>query len=260
MNNKIALALSSAVLLSTSIISTPVQADAIGLYIGGQVWSSGASGLVGDQNQLIDLNLDTKQQGSFFIAIEHPLPFIPNFKVSSSTLDTKGGTTLAVDFTFGGTTFPSGSTARTDFKTDFIDYTAYYEVFDNDGVSFDFGLTIRDINADVTVVGATATTPPVSSTGKVNASAYIPMVYVAANIGIPSTDFNLFGEANFLSISGQTLYDYQLGVSYELVDNLAVDVNLTLGYWDMKSELDNVDKLSTNLEFKGAFAGAVVHF
>jgi len=260
MNNKIALALSSAALLSTSIISTSVQADAIGVYIGGQVWNSNASGLVGDQNQLINLNLDTKQQGSFFIAVEHPLPFIPNFKVSSSTLDTKGLTTLAEDFTFGGTTFPSGSTATTDFKSDFIDYTAYYEVFDNDGVSFDFGLTVRDINADVTVVGATATTPPVSSTGIVNASAYIPMVYVAANIGIPSTDFNLFGEANFLSISGQTLYDYQLGVSYELMDNLAVDVDLTLGYRDMKLELDNVDNLSTNLEFTGAFAGAVVHF
>jgi len=249
-----------AIIIASSVASTSVQADTIGVYLGGQVFNSNARGLFGEKNQQIDFNLDTKKQGSFFIAIEHPLPFIPNLKISSMKLDTKGKTTLNSDFTYGGTTFPSDSAATTDFKTDYIDYTAYYELFDNDLITFDLGLTVRDISADVMVSGTSATTPPVSSTAKISASTYVPLAYVATNIGIPSTDFNIYGEGNFLSVNGQTLYDYQVGVSYELVDNIAVGVNLTAGYRNIKFQLKDVDNLYTDLTFSGVFAGAVVHF
>jgi len=259
--NKSTLLLSSlAAVMASSVVATSVQADTIGVYLGGQVFNSNASGLFGEKNDQIDFNLDTERQGSFFIALEHPLPFIPNLKISSVKLDTQGITSLVADFTYGGTTFPSDSSASTDFKTDYIDYTAYYELFDNDLITFDLGLTVRDINADVSVAGTTATTPPVSSTAKLSASTYVPLVYVAANIGIPSTDFNIYGEGNFLSVNGQSLHDYQVGVSYELVDNLAVDVNLTAGYRNIKFKLKDVDNLYTDIEFSGAYVGAVVHF
>jgi len=246
--------------MASVALSTAVQADTIGVYLGGQIFNSNASGLFGEKNQQIDFNLNTQTQGSFFIAVEHPLPFIPNLKVSSIKLNTQGATTLTSDFTFSGTTFPSDSAATTDFKTDYIDYTAYYELFDNDLITFDLGVTVRDISANVSVVGTTATTPPVSSTAKISASTYVPLAYVATNIGIPSTDFNIYGEGNFLSVNGQKLYDYQVGVSYELIDNLAVDVNLTAGYRNIKFQLKDVSNLYTDIKFSGVFAGAVVHF
>ncbi|MBL4909859.1 MAG: TIGR04219 family outer membrane beta-barrel protein [Alteromonadaceae bacterium] len=246
------------VVTSTAMMNV-AHADAIGLYLGGQVWDSNATGLFGERDQQIDFNLANKQQGSFFIALEHPLPFLPNLKISSTTLDTKGATTLSTDFNFAGTTFPPSS-ANTVFNTRYIDYTAYYEVFDNDLLTFDFGLTARKIDVKIAVDATTATTPPVSSNATLRASSYVPMFYAAFIFGIPTTDFNVFANGNFLSFKGQTLYDYQAGISYELVDNLAVDVNLTLGYRDVKLELDNIDNLYTNLEFSGAFAGAIVHF
>ncbi len=239
-----------------SLLSSTVHADTIGLYLGAQIWQSNASGLFGELNQQINFNLKDKQQGVYYIAIEHPLPFIPNLKVSSTTLDTKGSTTLAADFNFGNITYPKDSTAATNFNLSYIDYTFYYEVFDSDLLTFDFGLTVRDINADISV----ATVPASTVNSKVSASAYMPMLYVSTIIGLPFTGFNLFADGDLVSFNGQTMFDYQVGVSYELVDNLAVDVNLTLGYKALKLELDNIDTLYSNLDFSGVFAGAIVHF
>ncbi len=248
-------------LCTASLLSSTAYADTIGLYAGAQVWKSDADGLFGEQNQQVDFNLETNTKGSYFVALEHPLPFIPNIKIASTNLDTNGLKVLADDFTFGGVTFPAGSSAASTLNISYIDYTLYYELFDNDLLTFDFGLTVRDIDADIRVdATATIAGTTVSSSSSLAGSAYVPMAYAAFIFGIPSTDFNVFAEGNFLSFDGQTLYDYQAGISYELVDNLAVDVNLTLGYRAVKLELDDIDNLYTNLDYTGAFAGVIVHF
>jgi outer membrane protein len=88
----------------------------------------------------------------------------------------------------------------------------------------------------------------------------LPLLYVNTVIGLPFTGFNVFAEANFLSFNSQTIYDYQVGVSYELLDNIAVDFNLTAGYRSVKLELNDLDDLYSDLSFDGFFAGAVMHF
>lgn len=241
-----------------SALSTNVQADTIGIYLGGQAWDNQASGTFGDGNDnQIDFNLKDKTQGSYFIAFEHPLPLIPNVRVASSSLETDGTTRLDSDFTFDDETFDANSDVVADFDISYVDYTLYYELFDNGLFSFDFGLTARDFDGDVTV--STELASSVQS-DTVDVTDIVPMLYVSTNVGLPLTGFNLFAEGNFLSIDDHTLYDYQVGVSYELIDNLAVDVNITAGYRSVKLELDDLNDLYSDIEFDGAFVGAVVHF
>jgi len=249
-----------------TLFSVNVQADTIGLYIGGQVWDSESTGLLGESGNLIDFNLQKEQQGSYFIALEHPLPLIPNARISSTTLDTTGKTTLSEEFKFDDETFVSGAEIDTGFNVSYIDYTLYYELFDNGLFSFDFGLTARDFDGDVAVSAKTNTAPAgdppvyVTTTGTIDTSEIVPLLYVSANVGLPFTGLNVFAEGNFLSFDDHTLYDYQAGLSYELVDNIAIDVNLTLGYREVKMELEDLSNLYSDLEFKGLFAGAVIHF
>ncbi|MBO9489721.1 TIGR04219 family outer membrane beta-barrel protein [Endozoicomonas sp. G2_1] len=244
-----------------SMLSAGVQADVLGVYVGGQYWDVEAEGNFGENpNNLVDFNLEDEKQGSYFIAFEHPVPFIPNVKVASTTLDTIGATQLTQSFDFGGQNFTTNLNADAVFDLSYIDYTFYYELFDNDVLSVDFGLTGRDVDGDVSVTATTTATPPVTLTGREELSQIIPMLYLATNVGIPGTDWNVFAEGNFLSFDDHTLYDYQAGISYELVDNLAVDVNLTLGYRAVKLELDDLDDLYSNIDFKGVFAGFVMHF
>ena len=48
--------------------------------------------------------------------------------------------------------------------------------------------------------------------------------------------------------------------SYAILDNLAVDLDLTVGYRAMKLELNDLDDFYSDLSYDGFFAGAVVHF
>jgi outer membrane protein len=241
-----------------SLLSASVQADTLlGLYIGGHVWANQADGSFGqgDNNQAsFDFNDET--QGSFFVALEHPIPLIPNIKIASTTLDTVGSGTISGSFTFEGETYNANSVLDTTFDASYVDYTLYYELFDNDLLTFDFGITARDLDSHVKVVDST----DANLNSDLSASGFIPLVYVNTIIGLPFTGFNVFAEANFLSYDDNTIYDYQVGVSYELLDNLAVDLDLTLGYRAVKLELDDIDDFYSDLEFKGVFAGAIVHF
>jgi len=245
-----------AVSLAT-VLCTSVQADTLlGLYIGGQVWANQAKGSFGEgETDQAVFNFDDEYQGSFFIAIEHPIPLIPNVKISSTTLDTVGGTTIESSFTFEGQTYVANSKLDTTFDASYIDYTFYYEVFDNDLLTFDFGVTARDLDSQVKVVEQTST-----QSSDLSVSGFIPLFYVNTIIGLPFTGFNVFAEANFLSYDDSTVYDYQVGVSYSILDNLAVDLDITLGYRALKLELNDIDGLYSDLNFDGVFAGAVVHF
>ena len=105
----------SAVLLST--VSVSAHADTLlGLY-------AGADGLVntGESNHI---SADNEFVGSYYLAFEHPVPFLPNAKLRYTKLD------------------QSGSNA------DFLDAIGYFEVLDNI-VSLDVGLGAKRVNANI---------------------------------------------------------------------------------------------------------------
>lgn len=275
---KIAFAVTFAALLSTN-----VQADTVGLYLGGQIWQSDASGTFGEKNKLIDFNLKKEQQISYFIAVEHPFPFLPNARISSNTLDTTGKTTLAQEFSFGDETFPIGDDVNANFNVSYVDYTLYYELFDNGLFSFDLGLSARDFGGAVTVTGptiiddddclqtsqgnpcpststSTSTSSSVTPTGKIKTEKIEPMLYVATNINLPSTDLSVFAQGDFSVTGDHSFYDYHVGLSYNLIDSRMVDFNMTLGYRAIKMEFEDLNNLYTDLEFKGVFVGVIAHF
>ncbi|SET78981.1 TIGR04219 family outer membrane beta-barrel protein [Thalassotalea agarivorans] len=242
-------------------VAVSAQADVIGLYIGGNVWQNQGSGSFGDTGVVSTLSssgaefdFEKENNASYFVAFEHPIPIIPNIKIASSTLDTTGMGMVTGEFDFGGIEFPVGTNVDSVFNTSFIDYTLYYEVFSNDLIAFDFGVTGRDISGDITVSEATA------GTGELEYEGIIPMAYVAAKVGIPATSFNVFAEVNYVGWADDAITDYQVGIGYELLDNLAVDLDITVGYRSVTLELDDVDGLYSDLTFDGAYAGAVVHF
>jgi len=281
-----------------ALFTVNVQANTVGLNLGGQIWQSEASGILGEENTLIDFNLKKEQQSNYFVAVEHPFPLLPNIRISSNTLDTTGKTNLTQGFSFGDETFPiagietgtdshtgantkstTGVNSNANLNVSYVDYTLYYELFNNGVFSLDLGVIARSFNGDVTVTGTTtivatvdeaahfdhvhsATEETSTSTvkGKIRVNDIEPMLYIAANIGLPLSGLSVFAQSNISLKDDHTLYDYQIGLDYDLVDSRLVDFNLTLGYQFVKMELDNLNNLYTNLEFKGAFIGVIAHF
>lgn len=246
-----------------TVLCASAQADTLlGLYIGGQVWANQAEGSFGEgdlQGDQATFSFNDESQGSYFIAFEHPIPLIPNIKITSTTLDTQGSTNLDRQFEFGDETYSVNTQVNTVLDLSYIDYTLYYELFDNDLLTVDLGVTARDIDTQISASGLDSNTQN-SITSELGGSGIVPMLYVSTIVGLPFTGFNVFAEANYVSYDDQTLYDYQVGVSYEVLDNLAVDLNVTLGYREMKLELNDLDDLYSDLTFNGVFAGVIVHF
>ncbi|NQY49882.1 MAG: hypothetical protein HRT50_12420 [Colwellia sp.] len=258
---------------------TPKDKSQVGLYLGGQIWQSEANGTFGEENSLINYKLKKEQQTNYFVTVKHPYSFLPNIRIESTSLNTTSKKSLTQGFSFGGESFPTGDDINTNFSVSYVDYTLYYGLLNNSTFSFDIGLTAKDLNGAVTVIGetiiddddcpqtsqgnpctATPTTPPVAPTGKIKTDGIVPMLYIATDLSLPLKNLRLFAQGDFSLKDNYNISDYQLGLSYELLDTKMGDYDLTLGYKVVKMELENLNDLYTDLEFKGTFVGFIAHF
>jgi len=278
-----------------ALLTANVRADTVGLYLGGQIWQNEANGVLGEKNTQIDFALKKEQQSYYFVAVEHPFPLLPNVRISSTSLDTTGKINLTQAYSFGGEKFPTDDVIQVpndefiidikldtklnaSFNASYVDYTLYFELFDNGLFSFDLGLSARYFDGIVTVTGTTnvvATTDvkdhpghtpdhvgseitgTTTAKGKIKINEIEPMLNVATNVNFPLTGLSLFAQGDYSLKSEHSLFDYQVGLNYDLVDSKMMDFNVTLGYRFAKVEFED---LYTDLEFKGAFVGVIAHF
>ena len=243
--------------LSSALICGSAAADTLlGLYVGADMWRPSASGSFANDNQLQEFNFNNESQLSYYVALEHPVPLLPNLRMQHNPLESDGVTTINTDFTFAGETFSAETELSNQIDLTSTDYVLYYEVLDNDLISLDLGLNAKHIDGSVAV----AEIENANRLAVQNASQWIPMLYTSATIGLPLTGLELFAEGSFVSYDGSRLYDAQGGVAYTLLDNLAVDLRFKLGYRAVNLRLDDIDDLYADLDFSGAFAGIEVHF
>ncbi len=237
--------------LAAAMVASSAQADTLlGLYAGAQYWQVEPEGEFGTaQDDQANFNFDDDAQGSFYIAFEHPVPLIPNIKLRQTQLEVAGAGN--VDFNFNGTNY--SGTAQVDADLSNTDLILYYEVLDNGLASFDFGVTVKSLDGEIIVSDGDA-----SDTQEL--SGYVPMGYIAANVGLPLTGFSIYGDFSILSIGDHSMTDYQAGLAYTFVDNLAVDMSAQLGYRSFSLELDDLDGIYSDLEFSGIYGGLEVHF
>jgi outer membrane protein len=233
------------------------QADTLlGLYAGAQGWYMETSGGFSNNSTNLDFNFEDQTNASVYVALEHPIPLIPNVKLQRSTMDNAGGTTLTGNFAFGDELFAMNTNVTTDVQLSTTDVILYYEFFDNSLVSFDLGINAKYVDGDLLVL---ATDDP-SQSAMESFSGPVPMVYSRVAVGLPFTGLGLYAEGSFLSIDDHSVTDYQVALTYSVLDNVAVDMTLQLGYRAFTLELDDLDDIYSDLEFKGAFAGLEVHF
>lgn len=237
-----------------SLVAPAVMADTLGgVYLGADLHFADTKGGFGQTGNQQDFNFDDKNQSSFYIKVEHPVPLLPNIKIQRNTLSSDGSTTLNRTFIFDSQTFAIGSTVAQDVDLSNIDATFYYEILDNDLVSLDLGVTAKYIDGDISV--ATQGQSAIQ-----DLSAVIPMGYAYGSFGLLGTATKIFAEVNYVSYDGSSLSDMQFGIAYELIDTLAVDLALKAGVKQTKMELDDIDNVDADLTFDGAFISAELHF
>lgn len=118
----------------------------LGVYAGGQMWAMETEGAFASNNELATFNYDDERNGSYYLALEHFVPLVPNAKVIHTTMDTNGATNLTGNLSFAGQDYAVNTRLGTDLSLTTTDYILYYEILDNDIISIDVGINAKNID------------------------------------------------------------------------------------------------------------------
>ncbi|EPG0370752.1 TPA: TIGR04219 family outer membrane beta-barrel protein [Photobacterium damselae] len=204
------LALSAAVLAAT-FAAIPAQADTLlGVKVGADAWFADSK---------VAGHTDDSTSGSYYVSLEHFIPLVPNVEIRYNNIDANNA------------------------KFDQTDFTAYYEILDNDLVALDLGLTMTKFSSAQVLGGR-------------NFDEWQPSLYGNAEIGIPMTPLAAFTKLNYGSYDGTQTFDGQAGVKFTL-PLVVADLNLRGGYRMMDYDFD---KARNDVKLDGWFLGAEVDF
>lgn len=241
-------------------LSAPVFADTVlGIYAGGgsiDFDTSGSFRDLQDNGTEIDLEKDLNLSGDtgtyLYLALEHGIPILPNFKIARTELEESARTRLDNDITFDGVTFPAGAVAVTEMDLSHTDFTFYYEVLDN-WINLDIGLTARQFDGGIE---SRATLGGNSATASLDLDFTAPLLYAKAQIDLPLTGLYVGGDVNWIGYSGSQFHDVWARVGYVFAFGLGLEV----GYRQMKLDVDDIDDLEANVTIDGNYVAATFHF
>ncbi|MDT0584222.1 MULTISPECIES: TIGR04219 family outer membrane beta-barrel protein [Alteromonadaceae] len=239
-----------------AVATAPAQADTLlGAYVGAQGWNMGVEGGFANEESLTEFSYDDQTNSSLYVALEHPVPLIPNLKLVRTTMDTSGFTNLNSQFEFNGELYSANTDVSTDFEMSATDIILYYEILDNDLVSVDIGLNGKYLDGTIVVSESES-----NRTATEEFSGVIPMAYAKAEVGLPFTGLGVYAEGSFLAIGDHSVSDIQAALTYSFVESLALDMTLQAGYRAVTVELDDIDDFYADLEFSGVFVGLEFDF
>ena len=250
-------------LLSISALLTlganQANADRIlGVFVGGHSWQQEFDGFVRELDAVTptdvdfqdDLGLDDDSDNVFYVALEHPVPFLPNIQLKQSNIQITGSNTLTRTIDIGGETFSATTDVSSEADLSHDDLTLYYQILDN-YVSLDLGITARFFDGFVEVDETSGTT-----SGREEFDAVIPLIYLKARFNLPFTGGYVSVSGNVLGDGDNNFFDYQGIVGWESGFGLGVEA----GYRILDLELDDIDDIDAELTVDGAFAGLFFHF
>jgi len=242
------------------LFSSYAQADIAGIEVGAYQWTPDYSGVIAVDNgaqtgtQLDienDLGFTDDSHNIIWASVEHPVPFIPNFKLTSSDLEVTASSVLSRDIVFGGETYTASEVVDTQIDMSNIEYTLYYELLDN-WINLDAGLTFRQYDGVVTL-----NTDPTGS--NLNESEVLdftlPLIYLKGRVDLPLTGFFVDGEVNVISYDGDSISDTAVSVGYES------DIGLggKAGYRTFSMEVEE-SSFTSDVDFSGAYISVFFHF
>ena len=235
-----------ATLTATPLLAT---ADIAGLYAGTGVWQSSPTGTLGNTSISLEntLNFDEENSNYFFIALEHPIPLLPNLRLTRTDLEWAGQGVVSAGPSLDEVVFPSDQAVAADLDLSHTEVTFYYEILDNI-VDLDLGLTARLFDGEASLIGAT-------QQERVELDAVIPMLYGRAGIDLPFTGLSAAVSGNWVNVNDVSLTDWSAEVNYDFKIAPTLEAGLSIGYRSMLIEIDDQDELQSDAEFDGLFIG-----
>ncbi|MBD2860016.1 TIGR04219 family outer membrane beta-barrel protein [Spongiibacter sp. KMU-158] len=228
------------------LAASATQADIVGATAGVQHWNQSWDGFVqssSSANDRIDVNDDLKYDEetgiSYYVALEHPIPVLPNLRIQRTEIEVSERGT--VNATFDNQPFASDVDSTTDLTH--TDFTMYYELLDN-WVNLDVGLSVRLFDGEITIKDTSG-----SQEGSVDVDVPVPMLYANARFDLPFSGFYAQAVGNMLSVGDNSITDMSVGIGFE-----ATIFSLEAGYRSFDLKLED-DEDEADLTIDGLYVG-----
>jgi len=232
-------------------------ADTLGVRVGANYWNYDISGTARyktrDSSNNIDVNKDLGYDdgnlGYYYISLEHPVPFLPNVRISKTDIDEDANGRLSQTVIYGDIIFQADEDVSSKVQLDQTDITLYYSLLDN-VVNLDLGLNAKYIDSKARITGA------VSGTQNADVSGWVPMGYAGIGADLPLTGLSVSADGAYVKYQSSSFYDFTARVTYTSPWFVGADV----GYRKIKLDLDDFDDSFADVEFDGPYAGLYLHF
>jgi outer membrane protein len=243
--------LSMALGFTLSALAPAAFADTVfGIYAGAGQWTSDYSGKAGNPAVTAeDLGFTDSDNSFFYVAIEHPVPLLPNIKLLHQEIQSSQSARLDQTFGLGDTNFSASTELSSDFDLSSNEATLYYEILDN-WVNLDLGVTFRQYDGYLKAESNT-------ESENVDVDVAIPLVYGKFQFDLPLSGLSVAVEANMIKYQENQLMDYNAKLAY-LFDSV-LDLGVEAGYRKLSLKVDD-DDIQTNLDLDGPYVGAMLHF
>lgn len=233
--------------------------DFIGIFAGAGAWNADYSSTITQSEVDLDgdLGIDNSTNSIVYVALEHPVPFLPNIKLQSTSLSSDGNGVLSVAFELDNQVFEANDAVSSSVDFSHTDITAYYQVLDT-VASVDIGLTARVFDGELSVVSEST-----NVSAKQNLDFTLPMLYGKAEFFLPLTGLSTSLEAHYVSYSDNTMSDFSAKISYVLpLPSPFFEIGADLGYRRLHFELDenDISDLGANADVSGVFTNLTFHF
>jgi len=220
------------------------QADTIlGVYAGVSHWQH-------DLNDELyaDFNTNSSNENGqvFYVALEHPVPFLPNLKLQRNDIEgIASGVILGLDV--------SGSVTRIDainrIDLSHTELMLYYEVLDN-WLNLDLGMAIKQFN------GESSFRFDGIADQVIDLDDLVPMLYGKGQVDLPFTGFSAYGTVQALSLGDEEVTDIELGLSYES----KIGLGGAFGYRSLNTDWQRSNDSQADFQIDGFFVGLNYHF
>ncbi|EAM8864508.1 TIGR04219 family outer membrane beta-barrel protein [Salmonella enterica] len=215
-------------------LSTLSHADVIGVKADLSYWDF--DGYSQDNN--FKHELDRQGTAQLSVAVEHPVPLLPNAKIKYVNLDSNSEQSSLIN--------------ASEIELNNIDYILYYELLDT--------IVHADIGAGLTNLDGTVKNLTTGVFTQYDLDEYSPLLYATAGVKLPFTGMSAKAEAVYSHGSDTRKTDVQAELQYDFIDNLLVDVGAKIGYRLMQVDFEQDQRADLQLEFKGPYIGLDIHF
>ncbi|MCB1582882.1 MAG: TIGR04219 family outer membrane beta-barrel protein [Marinicella sp.] len=233
------------VLLFTALLNniTTANADTIlGIYAGYNYWQHD---LADDVNTNSEDRSKSETGNVFYLALEHPVPFIPNVKLQQNDIKGRVNGILEGIGIDGNLTIINTTTSIDLSHTEAM---LYYEILDN-WINLDLGLAVKqfDGNAPFYNNGSNAGHGDLDST--------IALLYGKGQVDLPFTGLSVYSSIETLSLGDDDVTDIELGLNYESKSGLGG----VIGYRSLTTDWKQ-NSLRAEADTEGFFLGLNYHF